>query len=169
MAGMRDPRARLPRAPRGLPTTTAAYRPSVSSQVQAAVAVTALCAVVVAAKGGWPPSARLSGFFLTGLALFCAATARRQVWAGPGWVASRGLLRTRVIRTAELASAKDVRSGVDRLVVLRDERGGRLGLMAAELRESPAVLAQIRSDIASRRTAGLALPPSTAQLLGLSD
>ncbi|MDI3422154.1 hypothetical protein [Streptomyces luteolus] len=50
-----------------------------------------------------------------------------RVTAGPGWVATRGLLRKRVVRTDALVSVRWV-DGVSRRLLLRDAHGARLEL-----------------------------------------
>lgn len=170
MTGMTDRRVRLPDPPAELPPTAAAYRPSLKSQVQGLAVLVVICALVVFAKGGWPPPdgvLRVLLFLGAGLLLFALKLARKQLWAGPGWVASRGLVRTHYVRTNALVSARDMRSGIDRLIELKDADGRKIGLLTAELHEAPQVLAQVQRDVGVSRKAGMELPATTAQLLGL--
>ncbi len=170
MTGMTDQRPELPAPPAGLSPTLAAFRPSVRSQVQAVGIVAGVLAAILLAKGGWPPprgTAWVLLFLVAGLGLFAAKLARKQLWAGAGWVASRGLLRTHYVRTDALVSARDLRSGVDRLIELKDADGRSIGLLSAELREAAQVLTHVQRDVGVSRKQGLHLPPSTAQLLGL--
>lgn len=155
-----------PPAPELAPTV-AAYRPRVRQRVQAVAVLLGLTAAVVAAKGAWPPSAGLVLFVLLGSAYFLLQSARHRLWAGQGWLASRGLWRTRYVRTGELVSGRDVRSGLDRLVLLQDRDGRRVGVPSWELRAQPELAGQVRADVQESVRAGLRLPASTAALLGL--
>ena len=170
MTGMTGRRAELPAPPEGLSPTLAVFRPSVRSQVQAVGILAGVLAALVLAKGGWPPPQGIAWLLLclgVGLALFGAKLARKQLWAGAGWVASRGLLRTHYVRTDALVSARDIRSGVDRLIELKDADGRAIGLLSAELHEAAHVLTHVQRDVGVSRKHGLQLPPSTATLLGL--
>lgn len=157
----------LPPPREGLAPTVAVYRLSPVECLQSLAVLLGLCAFVVVAKGGWPPSRGLMVFLLVGSVYFLLQIGRNRVWAGPGWLATRGLWRTHYVRTREVVSGRDVRSGLDRLILLRDRDGRRVWVPSWELRGEPELAARVREDVQVAVRSGLRLPASTAALLGL--
>jgi len=161
--------ARLPAPPAdGLAATVASFRPSGQARFQGLVILTGAGLALVIAKGAWPPPLRLVLYYGVGLGLILLKATRSRVWVGPGWIATRGLVRRSYVRTDQLVSCRDVRSGLDRLVLMQDRDDRKVGVMRAELQHGAAVLEQLRRDVAQSRRDGLDLPVSTATLLGLS-
>ena len=69
----------------------------------------------------------------------------RRVCAGEGWLASRGLLRTRRVRTDLLVSVHCV-DGVSQRLVLRDVFGGRVEIDPRVLVDNPGLWHRLDDD-----------------------
>ena len=154
-------------APAGLPPATAVYRQPVRATLGAAAVLVAVLLLLCAAKGAWPPPASawllLAGF--TGW--FVLKQVRTELAAGPGWLSTQGLLRRRHVRTDELARVTCGRSGIDRVVVLTDRDGRRVGVLANRLLHNPQLRQRVAADVRMSVGGGLVLPEPCARLLGL--
>lgn len=164
MTAVPDP---LPPPPPGLSPAVGAYRPSRRTQWIATAMVIALPLLVVAGKGAWPPSTGLIAFLAGGVGLFVVKGLRAQVSVGPGWLATQGVLRRTYVRTDALTSCKDERSGIDRVIVLKDSDGRRVGVMYGELSRDTRMQDQLRRDVQASVAKGLELSAGTAVLLGV--
>ncbi|MFI0808512.1 hypothetical protein [Streptomyces echinatus] len=76
-----------------------------------------------------------------------------RVSAGPGWLASRRLLRTRRVRTDLLVAVRPV-DGVSRRLVLRDGFGGRVELDPEVLVANPDLWHRLDEDARRSEAAG---------------
>ncbi|MBD0420499.1 hypothetical protein H0H10_15315 [Streptomyces sp. TRM S81-3] len=84
-----------------------------------------------------------------------------QVTAGPGWLASRGLLREQRVRTDLLVSVRCL-DGVAQRLVLRDVFGGRVELDPQVLVANPALWYGVAEDAGRSAAAGLLTCGETA-------
>ncbi len=89
-----------------------------------------------------------------------------RVAAGEGWLASRGLLRERRVRTDHLVSVRCL-NGVGQRLVLRDTFGGRLEIDPRVLIANPPVWHRLYEDARVSATRG-SLTCGTSALLRLS-
>ena len=104
----------------------------------------------------------------TGLALLLfLALFPPRVTAGEGWLAVRGLLRTRRVRTDRLVSARSVGS-VSRRLVFRDAAGGRVELAPQILVANPPLWRRLDTDIRTAAAKGH-LPEHPSALRELSE
>ncbi|MGR6968754.1 hypothetical protein ACU639_03950 [Streptomyces cynarae] len=85
----------------------------------------------------------------------------RRVFAGEGRLASRGLLRTRRVRTDLLVSVHRV-EGVSRRLMLRDACGGQVEIDPRVLEENPALWYRLRDDVCTPAAHSLLLSDTTA-------
>ncbi|GHK04922.1 hypothetical protein SY2F82_67190 [Streptomyces sp. Y2F8-2] len=85
----------------------------------------------------------------------------RRVFAGEGWLASRGLLRIRRVRTDLLVSVHCV-EGVSRRLVFRDACGGQVEIDPRVLEENPALWYRLHDDVCRSAAHGLLLSDTTA-------
>ncbi|WP_229924988.1 hypothetical protein [Streptomyces sulfonofaciens] len=90
-----------------------------------------------------------------------------RITAGPGWLASRGLLGVRRVRTDRLVSVHCL-GGVSQRVVLRDALGCRVELDARVLAANPHLWHRLRQDARASRARGC-LTGGDAALLRLSE
>ena len=85
----------------------------------------------------------------------------RRVSAGEGWFASRGLLRTRRVRTDLLVSVHCL-EGVSQRLVLRDADGGQVEVDPQVLVENPDLWHRLHEDARTSAAHGLLLCGATA-------
>ncbi|MFE2536596.1 hypothetical protein [Streptomyces sp. NPDC059371] len=90
-----------------------------------------------------------------------------RVTAGEGWLASRGLLRKRLVRTDLLVSVRCV-DGVSQRLVLRDVPGGRVEISLQVLMNNPDLWHRLDED-AHRSATGGSLTCGQTALLRLSE
>ncbi|POX44548.1 hypothetical protein C3489_36240 [Streptomyces sp. Ru71] len=76
-----------------------------------------------------------------------------RISAGPGWLATRCLLRTRRVRTDLLVSVYP-HDGVSRRLVLRDALGGRVELDPQVFLDNPGLWYRVEEDILHSTTTG---------------
>jgi hypothetical protein len=164
MSGMSTPE---PTAPPGLPPATAVYRLPWTVKLQAVSVLVAALLLLVAVKGDWPPSAGVLVLIAGCAVVLGLMTLRREVCVGPGWLATQGLLRRRFVRTDQLARATETRSGLDRVVVLTDRDGRRVGVLAGTLRQDRRLHRLLADDVRSSVAGGLVLTDRCARLLGV--
>ncbi|GHJ34545.1 hypothetical protein [Streptomyces sp. TS71-3] len=90
-----------------------------------------------------------------------------RVTAGPGWLASRGLLHGRLVRTDRLRSVR-WSDGISQRVVLRDALGGRVDVDARVLAANPHLWHRLSEDARTARELGF-LVSGEAALRRLSE
>ncbi|MEV6398537.1 hypothetical protein AB0M39_27815 [Streptomyces sp. NPDC051907] len=90
----------------------------------------------------WPRAILWTGL---GALLFAVLTPPR-ISAGPGWLASRGLLRRRTVRTDRLVSVR-WSDGVAQRLVLRDADGDRVEVDPRVFVANPALWHQLDTDV----------------------
>jgi hypothetical protein len=106
--------------------------------------------------GWWRAALWLALSLLLFLVLF-----PRRVSAGEGWLASRGLLGTRRIRTDLLVSVRSL-EGVSQRLVLRDAFGDRVELDPQVLVNNPDLWYRLQEDARKSETMGSLLCGATA-------
>ena len=84
----------------------------------------------------------------------------RRVSAGEGWLASRGLLCTRRVRTDLLVSVRCL-GGVSQRLVLRDADGGQVEVDPQVLVENPDLWHRLHEDARTSAARGLLLSGAT--------
>ena len=173
MGGMTRRRPRtdaLPRPPaEGLAATTHAFRMPLAPKLQALGVLVALMAAISLLKGSWPPPRLALVVGGVGVAWLGLANLRSELSAGPGWIAMQTLLRRRWVRTDRLATVSDTRLGLDRLILLRDRDGRRVGVQWSELTQVPELRARLAQDVRTSVGDGLVLSDRTADLLGAKE
>ncbi|MCW7947056.1 hypothetical protein AAW14_35150 [Streptomyces hygroscopicus] len=113
------------------------------SSIRCAVALLTLLLLIDWGSGSWTPWRAVLWCALSVL-LFLVLCPRR-VFAGAGWLASRGLLRTRLVRTDLLVSVRSI-DGISRRLVLRDTFGGRVEIDPQVLVNNPALWHRLDED-----------------------
>ncbi|MCA1710608.1 MAG: hypothetical protein LC789_02785 [Actinobacteria bacterium] len=157
----------LPPAPAdGLPPATAAARLSARDKLVGLGLVAAVCLALSAAKGHWPPPAGVWGIIGLGVLFIGLKLLRDEISAGPGWFASQGLVRRRWVRTDQLVKATAGRSGIDRIVVLTDRDGRRVGVLYSALATDRDLRQRVAQDVRRSVDDGLVLGAAAARALG---
>jgi hypothetical protein len=154
-------------APAGLPPATAHYRQPLLATARTGALLAGLLLVVCAAKGAWPPPPFawvLIVFFASWLML---KQVRTELMAGPGWFSTQGLLRRRHVRTDQLKRVTCGRSGIDRIIILTDRDGRRVGVLLNRLQHNPELRQRIAADVRVSVRGGLVVPERCARLLGV--
>jgi hypothetical protein len=127
--------------------------------IRCALALFALLLLIDWGSGAGSPW-RAALWFGVSVLLFVVLCPRR-VCAGEGWLASRGLLRTRRVRTDLLVSVRCV-DGVSQRVVLRDMFGGRVEIDPRVLVDNPDLWHRLDEDARKSMALGSLLCGQTA-------
>jgi len=154
-------------APAGLPPATAVYRQPVRLTAQAAGLLVGGLLLLCAVKGAWPPPRGVLVIIAVGTAWFVLKTVRTELTAGPGWFSTQGLLRRRYVRSDQLRRVTCGRSGIDRIIVMTDHDGRRVGVLANRLLHNPELRRRLAADVQVSVDGGLALSERCARLLGV--
>lgn len=163
----RRPRHAPVPAPPGMPPALATWLPVRGRGALVAATAAPVCLVLAVLRG-----AQLDGWVFAivgaGAGYLALQTYRAELAAGSGWLSARGVTRRRWVRTDQVVRVRDEPSGVDRVLVLWDRDGRKVGVTASELRGAPAVRGQLARDLATAEADGLQLAPATRERLGLS-
>ncbi|MGW1077045.1 hypothetical protein [Streptomyces sp. NPDC002537] len=114
--------------------------------------LTAVLALIDLARGGL--DAFRGGCWATLGALLVAVLLPQRVTAGDGWLATRGLLRERRVRTDLLTRVRRS-DGITPRLILRDVGGGRVELDPAVLVANPLLWHQLDTGARRARESGL--------------
>ncbi len=143
-------------APPGMPPATSRAQHSRTFALQAALGLLGIGGGYAYLRGVRDDLPLILGLgaFLGALAVVAAVQARTELSAGPGWLATRGLLGHRWVRTDQLTKVTVSRSGGDHVVVLRDGRRGSVGVMLSDLLMEPTLSRQVMRDARRAADAG---------------
>lgn len=139
-----------PWAPPGLPPATGTARRSRTFALQAALGTVVIGSVFAYLRGvrDDPGLLLTVGAIIGSTALLLGLkTARKELSAGPGWLAVRGVLRRRWVRTDQLTKVTVSRSGRDWLVLLRDAERRRVGVLLSDLLMEPRLARRVAKDV----------------------
>ena len=102
---------------------------------------------------------------VAGTAWLVLKTVRTELTAGPGWFSTQGLLRRRYVRSDQLRRVTCGRSGIDRIIILTDRDGRRVGVLLNRLQHNPELRRRIAADVRVSVRGGLVLSDRCARLL----
>jgi hypothetical protein len=156
-------------APQGMPAATARAAGDRRSAASTALVFLAFGAGFAVLRGARPETFRS----LLPLALFIAAVAafmalkaaRTEILAGPGWIATREIVRRRWVRSDQLSSVKVHRSGLTYVLTLRDRDGRKVGLVPSDLDMDPTVRRRLAADVRTSARDGADIAPVARELL----
>ena len=150
----------------GLAPTTHAFRMPLTPKLQALGVLLAVLVAVSLLKRSWPPPPAALVIAGIGIVWLGLANVRSELSVGPGWIAFQSLLRRRWVRTDQLTKVTDGRLGLDRMIVLQDRDGRRVGVQWSELTQVHELRLRLAADVRTSVDEGLVLADRTAQLLG---
>ena len=155
-------------APPGMPGAAARARLGGRSVLLGLLGFLAFGVVFAVVRGVRADTAHLLwvGALVAGVAAWLSLQqSRTELSAGPGWLAVRGLLRRRWVRTDQLRSVQVHRPGFERVLTLRDTDGRKVAVLLSDLRLEPRLQRTVAQDVRTSLEAGAEVPPEGRSLL----